>query len=1050
MSNSTLLEIIEKAFHQMTDLALLFEVIDGKFQLLKANETAFKAGFNKEKYGKLVEEVLPDPHASNLHDALNEALISGRYIHYNGGTPFIIGQNVNELAITPIFNSQGKCTHILAIGRTVTEWEKSMEEFIPLNSFFESFFAVTSDGILIMDSNWNITRVNPSFTSLFGWKEEDVIGLPFHHLNIMPDHLKEEYHNEFIPLPKGENFHSYQTTWKRKDGVLLHVSTSYSSIKNKNGEIIGFMGIFRDISEQMEKERQLEESQKRYQSFIMQHPDLIFQLDLQGHILEANHSIEQVTGYRWKDLMNCSFASLLTPDSLASAMENFQAVVQGEIRHYECSIYNQKKERVLLKITNIPIIANNTVTGILGIAQNMTEHKKIQNELLHTKEKVSGSSFNSSIETFHTHLNQSSAFESTYGYTEEEALRNNLTVMVPENKSSLKKAFQTELDGTPSLDRDMVLYRKDKSQMNAGLSLLPIESAQEKTTSVAAFLQNFHLKEERKLLEYEAKYRLIAENTTDLVSLLDTDMNILYSSPSHRTVLGIVLNEGEAFPYKFVHKEDLGQVLKCFQNVLETKEPSYVEFRFRHKDGSFIWLDTKMTPAYDLNQELQHILCVSKDVTERKQYEAELEKMAFHDYLTGSYNRRLFMERLHHTMNQAKSSQDSFFVMFLDLDQFRWVNDTLGHDIGDELLIQFVKRVKACIRKEDTLARLGGDEFAILLPEISIEDVGEMAKRILSSLQEPWNIKNHEFKTTSSIGIGVYPVCGGDISTLLKHANQALYKAKQFWKNNYQFCGHLTDCKDSFENDIQRAIHNNEFYLVYQPKFNLVTKQIESLEALIRWNHPQKGMIVPSEFISRAEELDLIVPITHWVLEQVGMQMKKWQLLGFQKVPVSVNISPQHFEKGTLVEDILNIIKKAGIEPQYLILEMTESTMIRDFNTTIQTIQKLKQMGVKIAIDDFGTGFSSLSYLMKLQVDVLKLDKSFVEELTNQKNASLVHSIISLAHNLNLRVVAEGIETEDQRQILAQYGCDLGQGYLFSKPLKSEHLENMLLKKESN
>ena len=1043
MSNSTLLKMIEKAFHQMTDFALLFEVIDGKFQLLTANETAFKVGINKEKYGKFAEEVLPDPYASNLHDALNKAFISARCLEYNNGIQSIIGQNVSELAITPIFNSQGKCTHMIVIGRVGNKRKKIEEDFIPLRSIFESFFAATSDGILIMDSNWNIIRANPSFTSLFGWKEEDVVGLPIHHLKLTPGHFEEECHNRTTLLQKENNFLFHRTTWKRKDGRLLHVNTLYSSIKNKNGEIIGFMGIFKEISEQTEKEHQFKESQQYHQSAAKNHPVLIFQLDLKGRILKVNHSVEQVTGYRWKDLMNCSFASLITPDSLASAMEHFHAVLQGEIRHYQCSIYNQKKERVLLKLTNIPIIVNNTVTGVLGIAQNMTEQKSSQNERIRAK-KIPDP-FSNIIESIVNlqKINQ----KSTYDYSENEVLGKNLSVEIPENKTSLKKSFQIELDGTSELV-DTIFGRNNENLTDVDNNLSLIDNEQVKSAYVIAFLQNFIVKEERKLQEYETKYRLIAENTTDLVTLLDADMKILYSSPSHRTVLGIVLNEGSEFPYKLVHKEDIERVVKCFQNVLETKEQNSVEFRFKHKEGSFIWLETTMTPVYGENQELHHILCVSKEVTERKQYEAELENMAFHDYLTGSYNRRLFMERLLHTMNQAKSRQEPFFVMFLDLDQFRWVNNTLGHDVGDELLIQFVKRVKACIRKEDTLARLSGDEFAILLTGISIEDVGNLAKRILSALQEPWKIKNHEFKTTSSIGIGIYPNCGGDISTLLKHANQALHKAKQFGKNNYQFCGKLTDFNNSFESDIQRAILNNEFYLVYQPKFNLLTKRIESLEALIRWNHPQKGMIAPSEFISRAEELDLIVPITHWVLEQVGKQMKKWQLLGFHKVPVSVNISPQHFEKGTLVEDILNLIKKAEIEPQYLILEMTESTMIQDFDTTIQTIQKLKQMGVQIAIDDFGTGFSSLSYLMKLQVDVLKLDKSFVEELTNQKNASLVHSIISLAHNLNLRVVAEGIETEDQLQILAQYGCDLGQGYLFSKPLMSEQIEKMLLKKE--
>ncbi|MEJ9212529.1 PAS domain-containing protein, partial [Bacillus smithii] len=282
---------------------------------------------------------------------------------------------------------------------------------------------------------------------LFGWKEEDVVGLPIHHLKLTPGHFEEECHNRSIPLQKENHFLFHRTTWKRKDGRLLHVDTSYSSIKNKNGEIMGFMWIFKKVSEQTEKERQFKESQQYHQSAAQNHPVLIFQLDSKGRILKANHSVEQVTGYSWKDLMNCSFASLITPDSLASAMEHFHAVLQGEIRHYQCSIYNQKKERLLLKLTNIPIIANNAVTGVLGIAQNMTEHKSSQNERIRAKEIPD--TFPNIIESIVNlqKINQ----KSTDDYSENEVLWKNLSVEIPENKTSWKKSFQIELDGTLGL-----------------------------------------------------------------------------------------------------------------------------------------------------------------------------------------------------------------------------------------------------------------------------------------------------------------------------------------------------------------------------------------------------------------------------------------------------------------------------------------------------------------------------------------------------------------------------------------------------------------------
>ncbi|TWI59862.1 sensor domain-containing protein [Halalkalibacter nanhaiisediminis] len=908
--SQSLRNIIGAVLESIPDVAILFEVKDGQFTFLKANKAARIAGFRGERKCVL-----------NFKNVLNQVYLSGSSISYEGNTIF-----------TPIFDDEGTCTHIIGMARDRPEQK---EELIRTNTFLESLLSSTTDGILVTDVDQKIIRINQGFTSLFGWDEKDLIGEPGGHIDFIPEGYEEENKDLYMELLRGRNRPFYRTIRKKKDGRLLHVNASYSAILGTDGEITGLIATYRDISEQIEKEQQLEISRQRYESLFKHHPDVVFQFDLQGLFENANHALEEITGYALNELIGRSFIPLITPESLDLARENFQAVVHGETRNYECSIFNKQGECVDLDITSIPIIVNESITGVFGIARNTSE-KKIQ---------------------------------------------------------------------------------------------------------------------ERRIEESEERYRLIAENMTDLVALIDANSTVLYASPSYQTVVGIQIKEGDSLLSERIHEGDFQRVTDCIKNVLETHQDEALEYRFMHGDGHFIWLDKKLTAVFDNNGEFQHVLCVSREVTERKQQEKELEKMAFYDFLTGASNRRLFMDRLTETMEEAKRNQKAFAVMCFDFDRFKWVNDTLGHDVGDELLIQFAKRLRTCIRKGDTLARLGGDEFAVLLPGVSSKgEIEEMAKRFLTTLQDTWHIKGHEFMTTSSIGIGTYPQCGSDVLALMKHVDQALYKAKQFGRNNYQFCSHnvkldKAEAFVSFEDNVQRAIRNNEFYLVYQPKFNLSTKRVEAAEALIRWAHPTKGLVVPNDFIARAEENDLIIPITQWVLEQVGKQIKEWQVAGFKDIPISVNISPNHFEKGTLVEDVLTMIEKTGINPKSLIIEMTERTMVHDVEKTIETIKQLKEIGLKMAIDDFGTGYSSLSYLMKLQVDILKLDKSFVQELTDQKNASLVHSIVSLAHHLNLCVVAEGIETEDQYNILKQYGCDSGQGYFFSKPLMSDQLERVFLSK---
>ncbi|MDQ0231830.1 EAL domain-containing protein [Metabacillus malikii] len=553
----------------------------------------------------------------------------------------------------------------------------------------------------------------------------------------------------------------------------------------------------------------------------------------------------------------------------------------------------------------------------------------------------------------------------------------------------------------------------------------------------------------RDLAESEERYRLILENTTDLIFVFDKNGRITFASPSVEKVIGIDKNRllGNT-RYEGMHPDDIDEGRKVLQEVFQEGKGKSTLFRFISAKKETIWVETNLEPVF-IEGEVTSVVAVSRDVTEKKRLEDELKHMAFHDILTGVPNRRAFLDKLQEAITSTKN--DKFALLLLDVDRFKWVNDTFGHGVGDNLLIQFVRRITKCLRKNDVIARLGGDEFVVLLPHISHENEAELiATRILDSLQNKWEINEHEFVTTSSIGISIFPDTSRDASALMKCADMTLYKAKQTGRNNFQFyqdpSSDLTD--KVMVQDLEKAIINNELFLVYQPKYNLATKELNSVEALIRWQHPTRGLISPLEFIHLAEDNNLIIPITMWVLEKVCIQLKDWCVKGYKKVPISVNISAKHLEKGTLVEDVKKIINSTNTNPECLMLEITESVMISNPSLAIETIHELKELGMKIAIDDFGTGFSSLSYLLKLPVDILKLDKSFIGELSDRKNMSFVDAIVKLAHNLDLSVVAEGIETEQQHQILNQYGCDFGQGYFYSKPLISNQLVKSFLEND--
>jgi diguanylate cyclase (GGDEF)-like protein len=429
--------------------------------------------------------------------------------------------------------------------------------------------------------------------------------------------------------------------------------------------------------------------------------------------------------------------------------------------------------------------------------------------------------------------------------------------------------------------------------------------------------------------------------------------------------------------------------------------------------------------------------------------------VAQHDVLTGLPNRSLLQDRLSQAIAYSERTLHPVWVMLIDLDRFKFVNDSMGHKAGDVLLMTVAARLRTALRETDTVARLSGDEFVAILTEHADERLSaDIVQRVMDSVAQPVMLGNKEFFVTCSIGVAVYPTDGAPAEALIEHADIAMYRAKKLGRNNFQFYTPAMNEEAMervrIEGALRNALERNEFVLHYQPQVDLATGAIVGMEALIRWRHPELGMVAPNRFISVAEETGLIVPIGAWVIRTACAQNKLWQEAGLGPLRVAVNLSARQFSSPNLVAELREVLDHTGLPPSLLEIELTESLFMSDVNLAVDLLHSMKALGVKLSIDDFGTGYSSLSYLSRFPIDVLKIDRSFVNDITRDANdAAIVDSIIALAHNLKLAVIAEGVETAEQLAYLREHGCDEMQGYFFSRPLPAQEFEQLLKKRQA-
>ena len=746
-------------------------------------------------------------------------------------------------------------------------------------------------------------------------------------------------------------------------------------------------------------------------------------------------------------------------DSELSERLNSALKQDKKIHNYK---YFDKVSHKYMTVSMSPTVLDE-LDALLVIVKDITEQEKLFQSEKDSKSKIDAILQNvfDGIITFNEQgliktFNKSA--ERIFEYKGEEVIGRHVSILIkPETQNIVENDVEFDLLNynkiLRSKLRDATGKRKSGDAFPVDLSVSKIPEGNELTYTAVIRDMTSRKKIERKMKTLSSAI----EQTADSVIITNQHGMVTYVNLAFENMTGYCKDEIIGRTPNIVKS---GTHDKEFYNnlwsTITTGEVFIDIFVNRKKDGELYYEEKTITPILNEAGDIIQYVSTGKNITERMKAQERLNYIAHHDTLTDLPNRMLLAERMTQAIKRAKWQKRIIALLFIDIDRFKNVNDTLGHDIGDELLKKVALRLHETVRDGDTVARLGGDEFGILLTDIAHEsDVTDLSEKLLLALSKAYTVDANELYATASIGISLFPNDGDTDVTLLKNADTAMYQAKEKGKNTFQYYSHDMGNKAkkrlSLETNMRRAIENEEFILHYQPQIELLSNKIRSVEALIRWNNPEQGLIPPNDFIPFLEETGLIIPVGKWIISEAVKKHEKF--LGFEHGPelISINLSGKQFLSKDLAGYILDVIEASSLSAKNIELEITESLLMENIEETIKVLSSLKELGVKIAVDDFGTGYSSLSYLKRLPIDVLKLDRSFVKDLDNDTDStSIASAIISLGHDLGMEVIAEGVETESQLRFLAEKKCDIAQGYLFSKPVPSCDIKTFLKKHKKN
>ncbi len=801
-------------------------------------------------------------------------------------------------------------------------------------------------------------------------------------------------------------------------------------------------------------EEALRDSEQRYRALFERNLAGVYRNTIDGRMLDCNDALARMLGYdsREEVLTHNAGESYAHPADREAFID--RVLRERSVTAAETAL-RRRDGRQLWILESVHLVEG-TTDLIEGTAIDITSHKLAETALLESESR-----YRTLIERMHegmAQLDNDSVFQFVndrfcrmVGYSREELLgrRAGELLLTSESDRDLLSLKAAQRQDGISDQYQIRMQRKDGVEIWVEISGAPVCDAGGKVIGSVGIHND--VTERRAtaeaLRESESRYRLMAENSTDLISRLSARGTILYASPAMQSLLLIDPAEvtGHSI-FDLVEPID-HEVVRLATRTLARRGAITFSYRVKRRDGKEIWFETTCRGIKDpVTRKLTEIVTVSRDVSERKRVEEHVEFQAYHDELTSLPNRTLFRDRLTIALAQARRMRCHLAVMFIDLDSFKVVNDTLGHSLGDELLKSLAGRLGSIIRAEDTIARMGGDEFTVVASNLnSIDDASLVAQKLLDTIAQPIQVEGNELFVTSSIGIAIYPEDGETVEALLKNADNAMYRAKETGRNSYKLCTPAMNRRAlerlSLENALRRAIDREEFVLHYQPLVRIDGARVVGMEALLRWNRPDHGLIEPADFIAIAEETRMIVPLGEWVLRQACIRAKKWQSEKYAQVRVSVNLSPRQFQHNDLPRMVLSALDASGLDPSLLELEITEGTAMMNNERTVMTMRHLRDLGISLAIDDFGTGQSSLNYLHNFPIDGVKIDQTFVRGIeTRASDRAIISAVVAMARGLDLRVTAEGVETEPQLEFLRGCGCDEAQGFLFSAPVASHAL----------
>jgi diguanylate cyclase (GGDEF)-like protein/PAS domain S-box-containing protein len=919
-------------------------------------------------------------------------------------------------------------------------------------------FDRTSVGLVVITPEGVFRQVNQAFCDLTGYSRAELEGQSFRLFTHPDDIARDEEHLRQIRA--GAETPVVDKRFVRKDGSDVWVRRSAAAMRDPAGQVRYIVGAFVDLSEQRQKDRALHQMNGFLKAIVENTPIAIYTTDLDGNINFWNAAAERIFGFTAEQAIG-QRAPFVPPDRKEEAAALRHRVLSGEILN-GVELLRQRADGTPITIQAAAAALrdeNDHATGLLVACVDISDAKRTSGDLerhLHFTrallDAIPSPVYFKDREGRYQVRNR--AWEELFGGGREWTGKTVRDMYAPEIAAQHEERDRALLERPSATTYEMLmptaagesremLYNKvsfvDQKGDVAGLIGIITDVTRYKET-------------ERALEASEARFRVLTESSIDLISVTDEAGVLRYQSAALRHLLGYdPADTVGKNVMDLVHRDDGEHVRAAFRRMVESRhltEP--VEFRLRHRNGSWRTFESLGTNCL-ANPHIGGIVWNSRDITDRKVIQQRIQHLAYHDNLTGLPNRGLLQDRLARAIARAERSGRKVAVLFIDLDNFKNINDTLGHDVGDELLRQVSRRLTECVRLEDTIARQGGDEFIVLLDQLEDgRNASVVAQKILNSLRHPLALGGTEQHVSGSVGIAVYPEDGRDAQTLMKNADTAMFHGKSLGKNTYQYFTAQMNIavkrRMTLETALRRAVMQKNFVLHYQPQINLETGEIIAVEALVRWQTEDSGTVMPGDFIPLAEETGLINEIGEWVLREGCRQAKEWQDMGLSRTRrMAINLSARQFGDRGFLDMVTRVLAETGLAPQCLELEITESQVMRQTEGMIQLLNKLAEMGVSLAIDDFGTGYSSLSYLKRLPIQKLKIDQSFIRDITVDPNdAAIVVAIISMAKSLELETIAEGVETAGQLALLRSKGCRTGQGFYFSMPVAAREIYPML------